>query len=91
MSTLSFTCIFILDSLLAIEDLKVVQINKDEGGPSVADMMPVLQKVQEKKNLAIWGSLSPEEVTLISEQLAPEGVYVMIAIETPEESADYMR
>jgi len=81
---------FILDSLLAIEDLKVVQINKDEGGPSVAEMMPVLRKVQEKKNLAIWGSL-PQEATLISEQLPSEGVYVMIAVETLEESADYMR
>ena len=82
---------FILDSLLTIEDLKVVQINKDEGGPSVAEMMPVFRKVQEKKNLALWGSFSPEEVTLISEQLPPEGVYVMVAIETPEESVNYLR
>ena len=76
---------FILDSLLTIEGLKVVQINKDEGGPPIDEMIPVFRKVREKKNLAIWGSLSPEEVNCITERLPPEGIYVMIAVATAEE------
>jgi hypothetical protein len=53
-------------------------------------MMPVFKKVQQKKNLAIWGSLFPQEVALLSEQLPSEGVYVMVAVETPEQSEEYV-
>ena len=68
---------YVIDYLLEIDALNAIQINKDVGGPSVEEMFPVFQKVQKKKNLVLWGDFTEEELTLLSRNLPPEGVYIM--------------
>ena len=68
---------FGIDYLLDIEALNAIQINKDVGGPSVEEMLPIFQKVQKQKNLVLWGDFTEEEFAMLSHHLPPEGVYIM--------------
>jgi hypothetical protein len=69
---------YVIDYLLEIEDLNAIQINKDVGGPSVEEMLPIFQNVQQKKNLIVWGDFNNEEIELLSRHLDPEGLYITI-------------
>ncbi len=76
---------YVVDYLLEIEELNAIQINKDVGGPSVEEMLPIFQKVQQRKNLVAWGDFSKEEIDLLSRHLQPEGLYIIIfSEELPE-------
>ncbi len=68
---------YVIDYLLEIDELTAIQINKDVGGPSVEEMLPVFQKVQKQKNLVLWGDFTEGEITLLSRNLPPEGMYIM--------------
>ena len=72
---------YVVDYLLEIEELNAIQINKDVGGPSVEEMLPVFQKVQQEKNLVLWGDFTAQEVELLSHHLRPEGVYIIVFTE----------
>jgi hypothetical protein len=69
---------FILDYLIKIKELKAIQINKDVGGPSVEEMIPLLQKVQQEKNLVLWGDFNEYELNILRGKLRPEGLYIII-------------
>ncbi|GEA15709.1 hypothetical protein E308F_19530 [Moorella sp. E308F] len=73
---------FILDDLLEIQELKVIEINKDVGGPSVRDMMPEFRRVLEKKCLIIWGALDEEDIEVIRSELPCRGIFLNIIAET---------
>lgn len=80
------TSFFILDDLLQIEGLKTIEINKDIGGPSMADMLPAFQKVLREKRLLIWGDLDQEELDLLLTELPYEGLYLHIVAPTVSEA-----
>lgn len=69
---------YIMDDLLNIPELRAIQINKDTGGPSVEEMLPVLQKVQQHKNLVLCGDFTEREALFLTSHLPPEGVYILI-------------
>jgi hypothetical protein len=69
---------FIIDSLMQIDRLKAVQINKDVGGPSVAEMIPVFQKVLAQKNLIIFGDLDEADIDCILGELPRRGTFLNI-------------
>lgn len=69
---------FILDELLAKDDLKAIEVNKDVGGPSIGEMMPVFRKIQERKSLIIWGDLDEADIRLIKSELSPDGLFLDI-------------
>ena len=76
----------LLDDILGNENLKAVEINKDVGGPSVAEMLPQFRKVLEKKRgLVIWGDLSEAEIQTVFDNLPSEGVFFNILL------ADYAK
>ena len=73
------TSFYILDDLLTNERLRVVEINKDVGGPSIKDMLPAFRKVLDRKrNLLIWGDLLEDELKLIFDNLPNEGIFFNI-------------
>ena len=80
------TSFFILDDLLQIEELRVIEINKDIGGPSIAEMLPIFQNVLRKKCLLIWGDLDQDELELILAELPYEGLYLHIVAPTVAEA-----
>jgi len=73
---------FIIDELLEIDNLKVIEVNKDIGGPSVQEMMPLLQKIAAKKNIILWGDLNAEDMEYIKKELPPTGVCLHVVART---------
>ena len=71
----------LLDDILGNENLKAVEINKDVGGPSVAQMLPWFRKVLEKKRgLVIWGDMTESEIEIVFDNLPPEGIFFNILL-----------
>ena len=64
-----------LDSIRTIDELRIVQINKDVGGPNVHEMVPQFLKVLEKgKNLAIgMGRVDQNDIDAILNELPGSG------------------
>jgi hypothetical protein len=85
------TSFFILDDLLQIDGLKAIEINKDIGGPSIKDMLPVFKKVLHKKRLVIWGDLDEADLDVILQELPYEGLYLHIVAATVEEAKHLMQ
>jgi hypothetical protein len=76
---------FIIDQLIDMDSLKVIQINKDVGGPSVEEMLPVFKKVLAKKQLVVWGEFDDDEITLLLDQLPAKGL--MLHLVAPDVGA----
>ena len=81
---------FILDELLEIEKLKVIQVNKDVGGPSVADMLPVFRKILGKKKLIIWGELDEEDIDAIYGNLPNRDIFLSLLASDPDRAKSLM-
>jgi hypothetical protein len=67
---------FIVDELLKIDRLKAIEVNKDIGGPTVAEMIPIFRRILEKKNLIVWGDLDEADIDVIAGALPPRGIYL---------------
>ncbi|MDR1587180.1 MAG: hypothetical protein LBS57_06980 [Treponema sp.] len=85
---------FTLDSMLTNEKLRAVQINRDNNGPSLKQMLPQFRKVLEKgKNLVLWGFLDERDIDLIYSKLPPEGIFFFLSeyeAETAKRISDYL-
>lgn len=63
----SFHC---LDDILKVEKLSIIQMNKDDGGPSISDMLAAMKKVQQAgKGLVISAKLDNDEIELLLSEL----------------------
>ena len=69
---------YLIERLLTIDTLKAIQINKDIGGPSVSEMLHVLQNVQSKKNLVLWGDFTDDEIEVLINGLDAEGLFIIV-------------
>ncbi|MCE5266227.1 MAG: FCD domain-containing protein [Deltaproteobacteria bacterium] len=78
---------FILDDLLSLENLKVVQVNKDIHGPGIAEMLPVLMKIMQTHGLILWGDLTVEDLELVRKNLPCRGLALNVVAPTKEEAA----
>ena len=78
--------LFILDELLAKDDLRAIEVNKDVGGPSIEELMPSLLKIQKTKSLILWGDLNEEDLRLIKKELSPNGLFLNIIVPSVEEA-----
>jgi hypothetical protein len=82
--------LFLLDIFLEIEELDVIQINKDASGMEVDEIIPFFQKVQNAgKRLVIRGPITKEDMRLLSDNLSPNGLLIQTIMENPAEVADY--
>lgn len=82
---------FILDRLLGIEGLRAIEVNKDVGGPSVAQMIPVMTRIQEKRNLVVWGELSLDDIDTILDGLPDHRVALSILAPAVENAGRIMQ
>lgn len=69
---------YAIERLLTIDFLKAIQINKDTGGPSVNEMLPVLRDVLAKKNLVLWGDFTDYEIEQLTSGLNAEGLFIIV-------------
>jgi hypothetical protein len=71
----------LLDDLLSNGGLKAVEINKDVGGPGIAEMLPQFKKVLASgRRLIIWGDLTGADLKTIFAGLPSEGVFFNILL-----------
>lgn len=82
---------YIIDDILDIESLKVIEINKDVGGPSIEEMLPLFKKVLEKKRLCIWGNLDEKDIYTIKRNLPFKGLYLNIVSPTVVDANSLMK
>lgn len=83
---------FLLDQFLDILELKVVQINKDVGGPSVEAMLPQFRRVLDAgKKLVIWGALDQADVEVVRQELPSRNLYLQIVTENVEQAQELMQ
>lgn len=75
---------------MQIDRLKAIQINKDVGGPSVAEMIPHFQKVLAKKNLIIFGDLDEADIDCILGELPRKGLFLNIFAPGVERATELM-
>ena len=82
---------FILDELLAIDELKAIQVNKDIGGPSIAQMIPQFKKITAMKNLIVWGDLDEADIDCLTSELPNAGLFLTIVSPTLDRAVELMR
>ena len=60
-----------------MEGLRSIQVNKDNNGPGVRDMLPQFKKMlAADKRILIKGSLTEEDADVIIENLEPRGIAI---------------
>ncbi len=82
---------FLLDEILSNDRLKAVEVNKDVGGPSVEEMLPVLEKILVHKNLILWGDLTIQDLEIIKRRLPLRGLFFHIISPSMEEAGELLR
>jgi len=76
------TSMFLLDAFLEIEEIKCFEINNDEAGPPINNMIPYFQMVQNAdRPLLIRGFFKPDDIQLIKNSLEPRGLYLLILVQ----------
>jgi len=82
--------LFLIDYFLEVEEIDVFQINRDLVGMSTREMIPYLQKVQQRnRRLLIRGPMSFEDLKLMKENLAPTGLILQIVLNNAEKVDEY--
>jgi hypothetical protein len=82
------TSMFILDDFLAVEGIRAFEVNYEikSGGPPVEGMLPYFQRIQAAdRPLLVRGSFTPDEMRLLMDGLAPEGLYLYIMVTDRDE------
>ena len=70
-----------IDEILEVKGLKTIEINKDVGGLTISEMTPVFKKVQTSgRNLIIWGSLEPEDIDCVKNNLEMKGIFLNLVV-----------
>ena len=77
---------FIIDELLSLEGLRVIEVNKDIGGPSVQAMLPVLSKIMQTRGLILWGDLTIEDLEVVKRNLPCRGLCLHVVAPTLAEA-----
>jgi hypothetical protein len=80
------TSMFLLESILEIDEIACFEINHDALGPPLDRMIPRFQRVQQaRKPLVIRGSFSPGEMRLLMDTLDPRGLFLNVIVKSLEE------
>ncbi len=76
--------LFVIEDLVAMPGLDVIEVNVEEIGPTLGDMIPHLKQVLESKNLVVWGDFTTKDFALMKEHLPTKGLALQLMAETPE-------
>lgn len=81
-------------NLLALLDLETtwaIEVTMDPGGPSVPEMLPLLQQIQEKgRPLIVFGLDEGRDVAALVAGLSPRGLCVVVQADTEEKARDLL-
>jgi hypothetical protein len=75
------TSMFILDDILEIAEIKAFQINYEESGPPLQEMIPYFRKVQDQgRSLLVRGCFTADELRLLADRLSAAGLYIQVLV-----------
>ena len=75
------TSMIVLDELLAVQEIKALEVNHDVGGPPIEDLIPYLQRIQEHNvPLIVRGEFVTEEIQKLVDALDPAGLYLYMMV-----------
>ena len=77
--------LFTVDELVKMPNLDVIEVNVDDVGPTVQEMIPRFQQILEKKRLLIWGAFTIDDLVTIKENLPTRGLALQLMGATPEQ------
>ena len=77
--------LFSVDELVEMPDLDVIEINLDDVGLRVPEMIPRFQQILAKKRLHVWGAFTREDLVLMKENLPTRGFALQLMGDTPEQ------
>lgn len=74
------------DPLLEEPGLNAISVTLDpyESCPSIADLLPVFLRILERKALLVYGQITAEQLTLLTESLPPRGLCLNVSIKGEE-------
>ncbi len=73
------TSMFLLDAMLEIEEIKCFEINYEESGPPLAEMIPYFRMVQDhNRSLLVRGSFTSDELLTLADELSAAGLYIQV-------------
>ena len=90
------TCLYAVDELVKMQDITIIEIERESTPPSVKELLPVLRKAKNHKPLlfcwdcrdvngTIKESLFKEEISLLLENLSPKGLCILFTPRDEEE------
>jgi len=84
-----------LDAFLEVDALRAVQVGMDTAGPSVADLLPTLRKIQQQRALIVAVVVddprqAAEDAKTAVRSLAREGLCVLSYLPTAEAGREFM-
>jgi hypothetical protein len=72
-------CLHIADDLLAQDDLNAIQVSLDfPGGPPLEEILPVLERIHDRKPLILTGPVTDTSLRLLQETLSPAGLCLIL-------------
>jgi hypothetical protein len=72
-----------LSDLLDLETTWAIEVTMDPGGPTVSEMLPLFQRIQEKgRPLIVFGLDEERDVAALVEGLLPRGLCVVVQADT---------
>ena len=77
--------LFTVDHLLEMPALDVIQVNLDDVGPRIPEMIPRFQQILDKKRLLVWGAFTGEDLRTLAENLPTAGFGLQLSATTPDE------
>lgn len=79
------SAIFAVEGLLEMPDLDVIEMNLDDTGMRIPEMIVTFQRVLETQRLYLWGHFTLEDLVLMKEELPARGLALQLMYETGEE------
>lgn len=77
--------LFTIDALVDMPDLDVVEVNLDDVGLTIPQMIPRFQQVLTKKRLYVWGAFTRNDLLVMKENLPTAGLALQLMAQTPEQ------
>ena len=77
--------LFTVDHLVDMPDLSVIEVNLDDVGQKIPDMIPRFLQILEKKRLFVWGAFTEADLAMMREHLPARGLALQPIAETPSQ------
>jgi hypothetical protein len=78
------SALYVVDDLVEMTDLDVIEVNLDDVGLRILEMVPRFKQVLQNKRLFVWGAFTRDDLLCIQENLPTAGLALQLMADTPE-------